>query len=73
LGLAFLFISHDIAVVRYFCDRVGVMYRGKLVEVGDADEVCDNPQHDYTKALLSAVPGDDPTRRRIAQRTRYTA
>ncbi len=71
LGLSFLFISHDIAVIRYFCDRVGVMYRGKLVETGDADEVCDNPQHPYTKALLSAVPGDDPSRRRIAQRTRY--
>ncbi|WMS44019.1 ABC transporter ATP-binding protein [Acuticoccus sp. MNP-M23] len=71
LGLSFLFISHDIAVIRYFCDRVGVMYRGKLVETGDADAVCDNPTHPYTKALLSAVPGDDPSRRRIAQRTRY--
>ncbi|MFY7960056.1 MAG: ABC transporter ATP-binding protein [Elsteraceae bacterium] len=72
LNLSFLFISHDIGVIRYFCDRVGVMYRGKLVEIGDADDVCDRPQHDYTRALLSAVPLADPRRRGISRRVRYT-
>ena len=71
LNLSFLFISHDIGVIRYFCDRVGVMYRGKLVEIGDADDVCDRPKHDYTRALLSAVPLADPRRRGISRRVRY--
>lgn len=73
LDLSFIFISHDISTVRYFCDRVAVMYRGELVEIGNAREVCDNPTHAYTKALLSAVPRPDPTRRRIADRHRYVA
>jgi peptide/nickel transport system ATP-binding protein len=71
LGLSFVFISHDISVIRYFCDRVAVMYRGRIVETGDALEVCDNPKHPYTKALLSAVPRPDPARRRIHERHRY--
>ncbi len=71
LNLSFLFISHDIGVIRYFCDRVGVMYRGKLVEIGDADDICERPQHDYTRALLSAVPLADPRRRGISRRVRY--
>ena len=62
LNLAFLFISHDISTVEYMSDRVAVMYRGKFVEVGKADEVLNNPQHPYTKELLSArlsvVPGE---------------
>jgi peptide/nickel transport system ATP-binding protein len=73
LDLSFIFISHDISTVRYFCDRVAVMYRGELVEIGKAREVCDNPTHAYTKALLSAVPRPDPTCRRIADRHRYVA
>ncbi len=72
-NLSFIFISHDISTVRYFCDRVAVMYRGEVVEIGNAREVCDNPTHAYTKALLSAVPRPDPTRRRIADRHRYVA
>ncbi|MGL5115174.1 MAG: ABC transporter ATP-binding protein, partial [Beijerinckiaceae bacterium] len=64
LGLSFLFISHDISVIRYFCDRVAVMRKGKLVEIGPTEQVCDNPRHPYTKALLSAVPRPDPSRRR---------
>ncbi|NIA71469.1 ABC transporter ATP-binding protein [Pelagibius litoralis] len=73
MNLSFLFISHDISVIRYFCDRVAVMYRGEIVEIGDALAVCDNPQHAYTKALLSAVPRPDPTQRRIHERHRYVA
>ncbi|MGO4723750.1 MULTISPECIES: ABC transporter ATP-binding protein [unclassified Inquilinus] len=72
LDLATIFISHDIGVVRYMCDRVGVMYRGRLVEIGQADEVCEAPSHDYTRALISAVPRPDPRRRSIHNRTRYT-
>ncbi len=72
LDLAIIFISHDIGVIRYMCDRVGVMYRGRLVEIGQADEVCEAPTHDYTRALISAVPRPDPRRRSIHNRTRYT-
>jgi peptide/nickel transport system ATP-binding protein len=56
LGLTLIFISHDLSVVRHLCDRVAVMYRGRIVEEGLAGEVYDNPQHDYTKRLLAAVP-----------------
>jgi peptide/nickel transport system ATP-binding protein len=55
-GLAFLFVSHDLAVVRNVCDRVGVMYNGEIVEIGDVEDVIDNPQHEYTRTLLTAVP-----------------
>ncbi len=71
LGLSFIFISHDIAVIRYFCDRVAVMYQGKVVETGDTDQVCDAPVHDYTKALLSAIPRPDPRERSMHKRFRY--
>ena len=63
-GFTFLFIAHDLAVVRYLCDRVGVMFQGKLVEVGPAQEVFARPQHPYTQALLSAIPIPDPRRER---------
>ena len=59
-GLTYLFIAHDLAVVRSMSDRIAVMNRGKLVEVGPAEEVYANPREDYTKALLSAVPIPDP-------------
>ena len=72
LGLSFIFISHDIAVIRYFCDRVAVMYRGKVVETGDTNQVCDTPQHAYTQALLSAIPQPDPRARGMHKRFRYT-
>ena len=73
MKLSFIFISHDISVIRYFCDRVAVMYRGRIVETGDAARVCDHPEHPYTKALLSAVPRPDPRERRIHKRHRYVA
>ncbi len=70
-GLSFVFISHDLGVIRYMCDRVAVMFRGKIVESGATDDVCDRPQHPYTQALLSAIPEPDPRRRRIHKRVRY--
>jgi peptide/nickel transport system ATP-binding protein len=72
LDLSFLFISHDIGVIRYFCDRVAVMYRGQVVEIGETEDVCTAPRHAYTRALLSAVPHPDPRRRSLASRHRYT-
>lgn len=63
-GFTVLFIAHDLSMVEYLCDRVGVMYHGKLVEAAPAKELFENPLHDYTKALLSAIPIPDPIRER---------
>jgi peptide/nickel transport system ATP-binding protein len=73
LDLSFIFISHDISVVRYFCDRVAVLHRGKLVEMGTAEQICTDPQQPYTKSLISAVPHPDPRNKRMMHRTRFTA
>jgi peptide/nickel transport system ATP-binding protein len=72
LGLSYVFISHDIGVIRYMCDRVAVMYRGKVVETGFTEQVCDAPTHAYTQALLSAIPRPDPRARSMHKRHRYT-
>ena len=62
--LTYLFITHDLATTKYICDRIAIMYLGKIVEIGPLQEVFENPQHPYTRALLSAVPVPDPRHRR---------
>jgi oligopeptide/dipeptide ABC transporter ATP-binding protein len=68
LQLTYVVISHDLSVVRYLADRVGVMYLGKLVEVGRANEVYASPAHPYTDLLLKAIPDPDPADQRRARR-----
>ena len=68
LGVAYLFIAHDLLVVRHISDRIAVMYLGKIVEIGDADELYDHPIHPYTESLLSAVPIPDPVIAKQSQR-----
>ena len=60
LGLTYLFVAHDLSVVQHICDRVLVMYQGRVVESGEVDEIFANPQENYTKLLLSAIPSPDP-------------
>jgi len=71
-GLTFLFIAHDLSMVRHICDRVTVLYLGVMVELADRDELYENPLHPYTKALLSAVPIPDPRKDRARKRTILT-
>lgn len=70
-GLTYLFIAHDLSMVKYISDRIGVMFRGRLVELADSDELYKNPLHPYTKALLSAIPLPDPIYERGRQRNVY--
>ncbi len=67
-GLAYVFIAHDLSIVRHICDRVGVMYLGRIVEIGTESEIYDHPTHPYTQALLSAVPVPDPGAREHRER-----
>ncbi|BDG42876.1 ATP-binding cassette domain-containing protein [Saccharococcus caldoxylosilyticus] len=62
--LTYLFISHDLGIIRHMCDRIGIMYRGRFVEEGTCEEIFHHPQHIYTKRLLSAIPNADPRQRR---------
>jgi peptide/nickel transport system ATP-binding protein len=71
LSISFIFIGHDIGVIRYMCDRVVVMHGGKIVESGPTDQVCDYPQHPYTQSLISAIPKPDPNLRGTTKRIRY--
>ena len=71
MGLTILFIAHDLSVVKYFSDRIGVMYFGKMVELADADELFKHPMHPYTQSLLSAIPLPDPRTEKNRQRIKY--
>ena len=71
-GLTYLFIAHDLSMVKYISDRIAVMYRGRIVEMGSADCVYTNPQHAYTKSLLSAIPLPDPREEKNRKRIVYT-
>lgn len=70
LGLTYLFISHDLGVIRHMCDRIGVMYRGRIVEEATSAEIYSNPQHIYTKRLISAIPDIRPENREQQRKLR---
>lgn len=72
LGLTIIFIAHDLSVVKYFSDRIGVMYYGKIVELANSDDLYRNPMHPYTQSLLSAIPRPDPRTEKTRQRLVYT-
>ena len=72
-GITFLFIAHDLSMVKYISDRIAVMYFGKIVELGPSEEIYHHPLHDYTKSLLSAVPQPDPESERTRERVAYIA
>jgi peptide/nickel transport system ATP-binding protein len=73
LGLSYLFVAHDLSVIRHIADRVAVMYLGDFVEHGDVDEIFENPKHPYTQALLSAIPVPDPDVERSRERLIFNA
>ncbi|SGV26851.1 Oligopeptide transport ATP-binding protein oppF [Staphylococcus aureus] len=70
-GITFLFIAHDLSMVKYISDRIAVMHFGKIVEIGPAEEIYQNPLHDYSKSLLSAIPQPDPESERSRKRFSY--
>jgi oligopeptide transport system ATP-binding protein len=71
LGLTILFIAHDLSVVRFFCDRIAVMYNGKVVEMATSEELFKRPMHPYTVSLLSAIPQPDPDYEKNRKRIHY--
>jgi oligopeptide transport system ATP-binding protein len=71
LGLTILFIAHDLSVVRFFCDRIAVMYNGRVVEMADSEELFKNPMHPYSVSLLSAIPQPDPDYEKNRKRVNY--
>jgi oligopeptide transport system ATP-binding protein len=73
MGLTYVFVAHDIGIVRHISDRIAVMNHGKIVETGDADQVCERPRDEYTKKLLAAVPIADPRESALRRRDRITA
>ncbi|MGL4663183.1 MAG: ABC transporter ATP-binding protein [Culicoidibacterales bacterium] len=72
MGLTYLFIAHDLSMVKFISDRIAVMYAGRIVELGTAEQIYDNPQHAYTKSLLSAIPLPNPEYERTRVRIPYT-
>ncbi|RLI36177.1 peptide ABC transporter ATP-binding protein, partial [Candidatus Bathyarchaeota archaeon] len=64
-GLTYIYITHDLAVAKYICDRIAIMYLGKIVELGDVKSVIEEPLHPYTRALIAAIPEPDPSKRRM--------
>ena len=64
LGVSYLYITHDLAVARYMCERIAVMFNGKIVEIATTEELLKNPIHPYTKRLISSIPVPDPTYKR---------
>jgi len=73
MGLTLIFIAHDLSVVKYFSDRIMVMYYGKTVELADSDTLFKNPLHPYTKSLLSAIPLPDPNYEKQHKRITYVS
>ena len=71
MGLTILFIAHDLSVVKYFSDRIGVMYFGNMVELASSEELFKNPMHPYTRSLLSAIPLPDPVYEKKRERITY--
>jgi peptide/nickel transport system ATP-binding protein len=72
MGLSYLFVAHDLSVIRHIADRVAVMYLGRVVEIGTSKDIFDRPSHPYTQALLSAIPLPDPEKERTRQRILLT-
>jgi oligopeptide transport system ATP-binding protein len=73
MNLSILFIAHDLSVVKYFCDRIAVMYYGKMVELASSEELFRHPLHPYTKSLISAIPLPDPHYEAHRKRILYNA
>ena len=69
LGLSYLFIAHNLAIVKHVSDRIAVMYLGRIVELGEAEDIHANPRHPYTRALLAAIPTPDPSARKRERTT----